>query len=1085
MSQEQNAGHNLLLTVETYLTPEELERVRRAVVLATAAHDGFRRKDGSPYVCHALAVGLNLALWQAPAELIAAGVLHDVAKERYATPPDSEAIAQACGADVARLVAEVSRFGRLGDTYTGRNPDDRLDTMEQIAQRMPWVALALQRMPHAVVIKLADRLHNLETIDVLAADRRAAFATRTLNVFVPFAERLGMRAVKRYLEDAASAVLQPEETARIRATYPEAERFAATAVIREQLQQALAAAGVGACVRVQPVSWYEIYKREQQHQERLPLHLAQPTLLIVDSVADCYRALGVVHALWPPQHGQIIDNIACPRANGYRALHTRLRYDADATGSDMLLVIIRERHMQRVAERGVTADWVGVPHNLLPEFPEWREPPQGSIAVFTRDGDLRLLPEGSTPIDFAYDVHLHVGHQCTGARVNGRLVALTRPLENGDVVEILTSRTGVGPSAEWLSHVQTSKARIAIRRWLKRQNPSDAVRKGMKLLDDRLRREGILLSSRQATERLEVTAEKMGYESRRDVLVAVGLNQLEADEVLAQMKRSAPGEAPPDSLQATIVSLTEAERQQRFAGCCKPQPPDPIVGYLTSRNEVVIHRSDCHNVAELRPLVDARWNTNGTLQRSEIEVLALDRAGLVHDVSGVFTDMAMSVVSFHADQMPDGSARLQIGLGDVPRAQIDEVLRRVQRVSEVRSAVLQMPTMPTRVTEGSVIARRLTNPYTLKPVMGQTFVGRSQEMLELLNHLRDVIPGEAVLLWGPRRIGKTSLLLQFQNLMSSGDYVVAFVDMQRVSRQTTTVFLHEIIRAISDSVSDAAVRAPRLSRMRRGALGYFRSFIENVPALQNKQIVLIFDEFQLLSSLREQDVRLADINHYFRSLIQHRSGLSIIFSGGGLLDNLLQQPKVSFMLEVARHQRIGTLDETAARRLIVEPVPHIAYEPAAVERLLELTAGHPFYLQWICGELVGRANREQRTAVSDQHLEDVLTDMLPYQGEQLFNHLWGSATGFDIPEQQRHRLVLTAVSERAREGRWASFDDLAASEVTAVLDEARLWRVLQDLVKMDTLQTAGEDRYRIKISLFEYWLKTNYTVDRIVKEIKW
>jgi hypothetical protein len=321
--------------------------------------------------------------------------------------------------------------------------------------------------------------------------------------------------------------------------------------------------------------------------------------------------------------------------------------------------------------------------------------------------------------------------------------------------------------------------------------------------------------------------------------------------------------------------------------------------------------------------------------------------------------------------------------------------------------------------------------------------------------------------------------------MGSEDYVVAFIDMQRLSGRSTTMFLRDIVRAIVKSLGDSSAKTPSLARMKRDPLGYFRGFLENVPALRDKHLVLIFDEFQLLSELYAERVTLDDINRYFRSLIQHRHGLSVLFSGGGILENLLNQPSASFMLEMARHQEIGFLDEAAARQLIVEPARRVQYDEATVDWLLELTAGHPYYLQWMCGELVSRADREARQTIHSQHVQDALTDWLPYQGEQFFSHLWGSGIGFDLEAQQGHKLVLTAVTSHAIGSRWVSLEQIHRSGIEAIMDESHLWRTLQDLVKIGTLDKQKDDHYRIKVALCEQWIRGNYTVEQMIREIQW
>ncbi len=361
---------------------------------------------------------------------------------------------------------------------------------------------------------------------------------------------------------------------------------------------------------------------------------------------------------------------------------------------------------------------------------------------------------------------------------------------------------------------------------------------------------------------------------------------------------------------------------------------------------------------------------------------------------------------------------------------------------------------------------------------GDGFFGRRAELRELVNNLRGVRPSEAVLLWGARRVGKTSLLKQFrQNVLSGGDYLPVFIDMQRLSGRSTTRFLHDIYKSIADALDDEHSKAPTVKRMMREPLGYFRSFMENVPDLQTRHLVLILDEFQLLAELEEDRVTIADINRYFRSLIQHGRGLTVIFSGGGVLDLLLKQPAASFMLEVARYQKIGCLDERAARQLIVDSVAHIEYEESTVESLFKLTAAHPYYLQWVCGELVAQAERDGRLRITPAVLTHLLRDWLPGQGEQFFSHLWGSSVGIEPETQLRYKVLVTAVAQSKQ--RWYPLERITRT-LKPYLSESEVWQLAQDLVKMDTLQVKGE-RYGLKVPLFDRWLRHNLTVEMVVR----
>lgn len=1063
----------LLALVEPYLPPAARPVVERAFRLAAQAHAGYRRKDGSPYLQHVTAVAGQLARWQAPAPVLAAGLLHDILKETYAHPLSLAEIEADLGAEVVQLVQDVARLGRLGAPYSPDYADSAQERMENVTAQLPWVALILQRSPLAVVIKIADKLDNFRSLAVLTPERQAAFATGVMSVFVPFAERLGMRRAKHILEDHAFAVLQPDLFATLAVRYPEAARTTAVAPILAHIRAALAARGLEAELFSRHRSLFDLHRLETAVGQPIPLHLADPLIIVTPDEKACYQALGVVHALWPPQPGKFVDAIAIPKANGYRALHTQVHYRE----GEWLMLAIRDQEMNLVADHGITAVWQGIPVQLRSTFPAWQEPQPGKIGVLTPDGDFVTLPQDATPVDFAYAIHIGLGHQCTGALVNGLQTPLDRPLENGDVVRILSSNANVGPSQEWLTFVKTGRARAAIRRWLKAEKPGDAAESGWRLLDEQLRLVGLTLSSPQTMRRLTAVADKLGHASRDALLLALGLGQIDPAKVAqAVQEADKTGDGRPP-LRATLVSLADADMPQRLAACCRPAPPDAIVGYVTKANVVTIHRADCFRVRSLRPLIQADWSHIDMQPKAEIQMLAIDRPGLVRDVSAIIAETRLNMTSFYADRIADGSAHIQIGLGELPRWQLDRLIEQLRAVPDVRQVERQAPSMAAHMSRGSVLARHFENPYTLRPVTGASFYGRRRELRELINNLRDVRPGEAVLLWGPRRIGKTSLLLEFQQrVMASEDYVLVFIDMQRLSGRSVTMFIRDILRAIADALGDR-VNAPRLSRLKRDPLGYFRSFLENVPELQNKHLVLIIDEFQLLSHLQEEAVSLADLNRAFRSLIQHRGGLSIIFSGGGVLDTLLAQPDASFMLEVARFQKVDCLDEPAARQLITEPAQRVAYESDVVERLLTLTARHPYYLQWLCGELVARADRTQAAAIDDALLDELLAGWLPGQGEQFFNHLWGSSTGFSYERQYMSKLALVLMAGLAAPARVAALE-----QALAVAEPVDLWPILHDLTQMDTLIQPEPELYAIRMPLFQHWLQANYTVERVLKE---
>ena len=1062
----------LVRLTSRYLDEHETLRLKEGVNVAERFHKGFDRLDNKPYITHCLGVAEILAGWRAPLNVLLAGLLHDVHKPNYAKRVPEGVIEAKFGPEVAGLVHDVSRLGRMGPmSAAGRGESD---SEEDVMAQLPWVAMILQKSPMAVVVKLADKLHNFPTIHCLDPVRQQEFATTTMRIFVPFAERLGMRLVKRKLQDLAFLTLHPEQYEELNGRYPLTSQNDNLSQLLTQIETHLSGKGMLINTNSRPKSIYDLFRQESARAKRpLPWSAIQTVVVETENEDACYQALGYIHQLFQPQFSQFQDYISAPKPNGYRGLHTRVRLQDDT----LQLIAIRTRSMNLVANNGLTAQWQQVPGQLLPQFGEWHAPPEGKVTVVTPEGDLIQLPKGSTPIDFAYAVHWALGNQCTGVLVNGRNVAFGHILETGDVVQILTGTTNIGPSAEWLDIVKTKRARTAIRRWLKRENPSDAADLGWTLVDANLKERDHHIPFSQAAEPLTAVAHRMGYDSRQNLLIAVGIRQREVAEVVDQLIPLLDPINRQPALKATVASLVQADLPQRLGRCCNPIPPDPIVAYVTKGRLVTVHRVDCPRIRHLRPLVNADWNTVNMRYRSIIELQCIDRPGLVADVSQVMSQSETNMTSFHAGRMQDGTAYIRIGLGDVARSQQSELQKRLKEVKDVERVYI-------RVTKGEETAQPqavpVGNPYTLRPVRGKAFYGRRAELRQLLENLRSTGPGEAVLLWGPRRIGKTSLLLEFQQtVMNSDDYVLAFVDMQRLSGRSTTFFLRDILKSIIQSLDLPNTQPPKINRMRRDPLSYFRGFLENKPILQQKHLVLIIDEFQLLTELTEPEIPLADITRYFRSLIQHRGGISVIFSGGGILDHLLAQPDTSFMLEVVRHQKMEFLRSSEARQLIVEPAQQVEFSEQVVTALLQLSAGHPYYLQWLCGELVSHVTREERTFIEQSDLEKLLMDWLPQQGEQFFNHLWGNATGFEHGHQQNQLWALTGIAEATQATETVSIQAII-DRFQSILTPDEVHQAVLNLHKIDTLRKQN-NAYQIRIPLCQKWLLANYSLAYLIR----
>jgi GTP diphosphokinase / guanosine-3',5'-bis(diphosphate) 3'-diphosphatase len=1068
-------GDDLIEQVATYAGEPYRAILQDALALAQRAHDGIYCEPDRPYLDHVLAVSYLLAEWHAPIEIILAGILHDLPNRHYSTLTSLGPIRECFGEVVANHVDAVAQLSRVGPPQSFEESDDLIYGLDVEATRLPWVVRVLSRDPMAAAIKVADRIEKLTNACALAAEQRQAYALSTMGIFVPIANRLGMWQAKRALEDKVFQLLHGEAYAQVAERYALEKRQAAAGDIISQATAKLQQDGVLAEVTLLPVSLYSLHRALIKEGKPTPFHFIQPILALVESVEACYMTMHSLHELWPPSTGQVWDYIAAPKSNQYRGIHTRLRLGP----GEILTVIIRTREMHKVAERGITAGWWGVPENLLPKPPEWREPPAGWIPVFTPNGDLFELPEGACAIDFAYAIHPQVGHQCVGATVNGDPTPLEKALQPGDVIEITTSETALGPSEDWLRRVKSRKAVREIKRWLASQSQDGLAQKGWDLIDARLRETGTTLASAETAARLKAVAGELGYGTTRELQTAVALGRRTSSVIVARMQKLAL-HGGVEIAQATIVPLVFSHLPRRLARCCRPLAPDAIVGYVTKHDEVVIHRATCRNSRRLKPLLAVEWSSMPWQDTAQIVISADDRLGLVRDIAAAVTDTGISMSQFHADRAEDGSARVTLSLEQRTVQQTTVLLERLRSVPDVRNIVWGAAAPGAHVSA----ANYFRSPYTLSPVTGKRFFGRDLEFRKLSDYLCDPVPGKAILLWGPRRIGKTSLLHQFVQLVADTDYLPVFLDMQSISGQDTAVFLHAVAKRLATAINSQNVNVPKFNRMRRDPLNYFRSFVEQVRQVERRHIILILDEFQVLTGLKQEVASLADSFSYLRSLITGGSDISFLFSGGGVLDKLQRQVGASSLLNVTHHQKVECLKPDEARKLIVEPVQNLQYDDEVVERLLDLTGGHPYYLQMLCGELAHSAYHTDGTCVRMSHLQTALADWLPDREEHHFSHLWGTDSDISYRVQQYNKLFLAALpaAEPVAE-RWVTFDAISSMLESSFVNEQALWQGLQDLTQMDTLDFDGDSKYRIKVSMCQDWIRSNYTVARILKEI--
>ncbi|MCP2258390.1 GTP pyrophosphokinase [Streptoalloteichus tenebrarius] len=709
-----------LAAVHRELHPKaDLALLQRAYDVAEERHRGQRRKSGDPYITHPLAVATILAELGMDTTTLVAALLHDTVED---TDYSLDQMRADFGDEVAHLVDGVTKLDKV-----------KLGAAAE-AETIRKMVIAMARDPRVLVIKLADRLHNMRTMRFLPPEKQARKARETLEVLAPLAHRLGMATVKWELEDLAFAILQPkkyDEIVRLVANRAPSRDIYLRKVIAE-LSAHLGEARITARVEGRPKHYYSIHQKMiVRGRDFDDIHDLVGVRILVDEVRDCYAAMGVVHALWQPMPGRFKDYIAQPRFGVYQSLHTTV------IGPDgkPLEVQIRTHEMHRTAEYGIAAHWryketkgthrgrsveideMAWMRQLLDWQREAADPGEFleslrydlaalEIFVFTPKGDVITLPAGSTPVDFAYAVHTEVGHRCIGARVNGRLVALERKLENGEVVEIFTSKAeGAGPSRDWLSFVSSPRAKTKIKQWFAKERREEAIEAGKEAIGREVRRVGLPLQRLVSADSMTALSRELRYTDVSALYAAVGEGHVSARHVVQRLVALIGGvEHAEDELAERMTPSTVVRRRGvgdagvvvkdtsdvwvKLARCCTPVPGDDILGFVTRGGGVSVHRTDCTNADDLRSsperLVEVEWApSSSSVFLVAIQVEALDRHRLLSDVTKVLADERVNILSASVTTSRDRVAvsRFTFEMGDPKH--LGHVLKAVRNVEGV------------------------------------------------------------------------------------------------------------------------------------------------------------------------------------------------------------------------------------------------------------------------------------------------------------------------------------------------------------------------------------------------------------------
>jgi len=1117
MNKEQQAQelHRLIRAVTYYSDPHEAETVLAAAFeIARKAHEGVQRIDGQPYLHHPLAVAAILAEWHAPLQAVAVGLLHDLLNPEYSRAYSSkdallERVHAELGADISHLLNVVVSLNSFFRHVEGSDFSSQADTNDF------WEGIAtyLDQASDAMLVKIADRVHNLQTCSVLSRSYQQQIANTGLHLLVPLVRRLGMGKVTRQVEDYCFRINDPVSFQLLHQRCGDPRFQQEIAEVVDELQQTFSKLLPGSKIIWRPSSLHTIWqdlkpgKWSQHDPTSVRMVDVGSFIVLTQEEIDCYHALGLLHNCYLPIEGLVRDLIANRRENGHQSLLTQVKH----ISGNLLGVAIRTTTMDMIAEYGIAARWWGIAEGFIPRLLIHKKPADREIQVFTPKGEMRSLLPGATPIDFAYSIHTDVGHRCVDVLVNGARGDLYQPLQTDDQVEIITGGSEGGPKLEWLRHVKTPQAMSRIRHWLSIHRRNEMMERGRALLDRELQALGLDTSDALVYQLLSKLAQRERLRDVDDLLVALGVERTHPSKLVASLKsmRLKSVRAPYYGAPHVSVQTLSPEYEQlprTFARCCAPVWGDEIVGYRRNDNVIAIHRRDCLQLSEKMQLIQVKWKTLKSEPDCVILVEALNRPGLAKDICDIVTMSGIDMPTFYAARRPDGvMADVHVYLGKATPVQRDRIQKALEGVYSVNTVeliqapLLAAPTLLFASSKSSTATHqvapansgiteelRYPNPYGSGIAEGSRFYGREAERERVLGFLRNKAQNAAILLWGQRRIGKTSFVLRLKE-QAADIFLPIYIDLQGLKDASTAMLLHRLMDRISQVYKDNSVNAsreitiPALNRLRKDPLAYFDSFMNLIQeVIRHYPLVLILDEFQCLNSLREEGATRSAIFNRLRSHSQHGQGIHLILSGGGLLSYLKDQSDIASLFNIAHAEKLSFLESKAAHKLIKDGLSKVgSITDNAITLLLNYTAGHPYYLQLLCSMLYDYS-QEHRSVITSDVVSQRIREWLAMADASRFQHFW---EGYDTTSTQRNKLILSALAQLGDATHVVEYDRLV-NAIGATVSEYDLVQSLNDLSELGVLDHHHAS-YSVKVDLFARWLHQHYSLDIALKEARW